>query len=202
MIGIDLGTTYSCVGVYKNGRVEIIANDQGNRITPSYVSFNESGERLVGDAAKNQATINPSNTVFDVKRLIGRNYSDKSVQADKKMMPYNIISSDNKPFIEISSKGNTSKFAPEEISAMILQKMKATAEAYLGEEVKNAVVTVPAYFNDSQRRATKVSVYRLEHALNLGMLQVQNRDSLTYPAFLIMIGCRHNCWTESRSHNQ
>ncbi len=174
MIGIDLGTTYSCVGVYKNGRVEIIANDQGNRITPSYVSFNESGERLVGDAAKNQATINPGNTVFDVKRLIGRNYSDKSVQADKKMMPYKIISSDNKPFIEVSSNGKISKFAPEEISAMILQKMKASAESYLGEEVKNAVVTVPAYFNDSQRRATKVSVYRLEHKFIECMLKVQS----------------------------
>mmetsp|Transcript_8347 Transcript_8347/g.14180 ORF Transcript_8347/g.14180 Transcript_8347/m.14180 type:complete len:678 (-) Transcript_8347:111-2144(-) len=155
MIGIDLGTTYSCVGIYKNGRVEIIANDQGNRITPSYVAFTEIGERLVGDAAKNQATINPENTVFDVKRLIGRDYFDKSVQADKKLMPYKIVSSDNKPFVEITSNGKVSKFAPEEISAMILQKMKSTAEAYLGEEVKNAVVTVPAYFNDNQRRATK-----------------------------------------------
>eukprot|EP00984_Skeletonema_dohrnii_P025910 scaffold15130_cov127-Skeletonema_dohrnii-CCMP3373.AAC.10 len=155
MIGIDLGTTYSCVGIYKNGKVDIIANDQGNRITPSYVAFTENGERLVGDAAKNQATINPENTVFDVKRLIGRDYSDKSVQADKKLMPYKIVSSDNKPFVEITSNGKVSKFAPEEISAMILQKMKSTAEAYLGEEVKNAVVTVPAYFNDNQRRATK-----------------------------------------------
>jgi len=155
MIGIDLGTTYSCVGIYKNGKVDIIANDQGNRITPSYVAFTENGERLVGDAAKNQATINPENTVFDVKRLIGRDYSDKSVQADKKLMPYKIVSSDNKPFVEITSNGKVSKFAPEEISAMILQKMKSTAEAYLGEEVKNAVVTVPAYFNDAQRRATK-----------------------------------------------
>ena len=159
MIGIDLGTTYSCVGAYKNGRVEIIANDQGNLITPSYIAFTESGERLVGDAAKNQATINPGNTVFDVKRLIGRDFSDKSVQADKKLMPYKIISQDNKPFIEIASNGKVSKFAPEEISAMILQKMKSTAETYLGEEVKNAVVTVPAYFNDNQRRATKVSVH-------------------------------------------
>jgi heat shock protein 5 len=162
MIGIDLGTTYSCVGIYKNGKVDIIHNDQGNRITPSYVAFTENGERLVGDAAKNQATINPENTVFDVKRLIGRNYSDKSVQADKKLMPYKIVSKDNKPFIEISSNGKTSRFAPEEVSAMILQKMKSTAETYLGEEVKNAVVTVPAYFNDSQRRATKVSMYRFQ----------------------------------------
>ena len=126
----------------------------------AYVAFTESGERLVGDATKNQATVNPGNTVFDVKRLIGRDYSDKSVQADKKLMPYKIISQDNKPFIEIASNGKLSKFAPEEISAMILQKMKSTAEAYLGEEVKNAVVTVPAYFDDNQRRATKVSVHR------------------------------------------
>ena len=158
MIGIDLGTTYSCAGIYKHGRVEIMANDQGNRITPSYVAFSD-GERLIGDAAKNQATINPENTVFDVKRLIGRNYSDKSVQADKKLMPYKIVSNDNKPFIEITTNGKSSKFAPEEISAMILQKMKSTAESYLGEEVTSAVVTVPAYFNDNQRRATKVRVF-------------------------------------------
>ena len=150
MIGIDLGTTYSCVGIYKNGKVNIIQNDQGNLITPSYVAFMENGERLVGDAAKNQATINPENTVFDVKRLIGRDYSDKSVQADKKLMPYKIVSNDsNKPVIEIVSNGKMTKFAPEEVSAMILQKMKTTAEAYLGEEVNNAVITVPAYFNDA-----------------------------------------------------
>ena len=160
MIGIDLGTTYSCVGIYKNGKVNIIQNDQGNLITPSYVAFMENGERLVGDAAKNQATINPENTVFDVKRLIGRDYSDKSVQADKKLMPYKIVSNDsNKPVIEISSNGKMTKFSPEEVSAMILQKMKTTAESYLGEEVKNAVVTVPAYFNDAQRRATKVRMF-------------------------------------------
>lgn len=160
MIGIDLGTTYSCVGIYKNGKVNIIQNDQGNLITPSYVAFMENGERLVGDAAKNQATINPENTVFDVKRLIGRDYSDKSVQADKKLMPYKIVSNDsNKPVIEISSNGKMTKFSPEEVSAMILQKMKTTAESYLGEEVKNAVITVPAYFNDAQRRATKVRMF-------------------------------------------
>jgi heat shock protein 5 len=154
-IGIDLGTTYSCVGVFKNGRVEIIANDQGNRITPSYVAFMENGERLVGDAAKNQATINPENTVFDVKRLIGREFSDKSVQADKKLVPYKIISHKGRPKIEIQmSDKKTSVFSPEEISAMILQKMKLTAESYLGKEIKDAVVTVPAYFNDAQRQAT------------------------------------------------
>jgi heat shock protein 5 len=156
VIGIDLGTTYSCVGVFKNGRVEIIANDQGNRITPSYVAFmDESGERLVGDAAKNQATINPSNTVFDVKRLIGRKFSDKSVQADKKLVPYEIVSDKDKPMIQVSVLGKPTNFAPEEVSAMILQKMKATAETFLGKEIKHAVVTVPAYFNDAQRQATK-----------------------------------------------
>jgi len=155
VIGIDLGTTYSCVGVFKNGRVEIVANDQGNRITPSYVAFQDSGERLVGDAAKNQATINPENTVFDVKRLIGRKYSDKSVQADKKLVPYKIVSDKDKPVVNVMIDGTSSNFAPEEISAMILQKMRSTAEEFLGKSVKNAVVTVPAYFNDAQRQATK-----------------------------------------------
>jgi len=154
-IGIDLGTTYSCVGVYKHGKVEIIANDQGNRITPSYVAWTDEGERLIGDSAKNQATINPENTVFDVKRLIGRKYSDKSVQADKKLFPYKIVSKDDKPYVEITLEGKARQFAPEEVSAMILVKMKETAEAYLGKEVKNAVITVPAYFNDAQRQATK-----------------------------------------------
>jgi len=155
IIGIDLGTTYSCVGIYKNSRVEIIANDQGNRITPSYVSFVDGNDRLIGDAAKNQATINPENTIFDVKRLIGRNYSDKSVQADKKLVPYEIVSDSNKPMVEINTASGTQKFAPEEISAMILQKMKVTAETFLGKTVNDAVVTVPAYFNDAQRQATK-----------------------------------------------
>ena len=155
MIGIDLGTTYSCVGVYKNGKVDIISNDQGNRITPSYVAFTDNGDRLVGDAAKNQATINPENTVFDVKRLIGRDFSESSVQADRKLMPFNITSANNKPRIQVLAGGKSSEFAPEEISAMILQKMKATAEAYLGEEVDCAVVTVPAYFTNDQRKATK-----------------------------------------------
>lgn len=151
VIGIDLGTTYSCVGVFKNGKVEIIANDQGNRITPSYVAFMDGGERLVGDAAKNQATINPERTVFDVKRLIGRKFSDKSVQADKALVPYAIVSDKDKPLIEVDGQ----RFAPEEVSAMVLQKMKATAETFLGKEIKHAVVTVPAYFNDAQRQATK-----------------------------------------------
>ncbi|UMM41932.1 hypothetical protein L5515_017967 [Caenorhabditis briggsae] len=143
IIGIDLGTTYSCVGVYKNGRVEIIANDQGNRITPSYVAFSgEQGDRLIGDAAKNQLTINPENTIFDAKRLIGRDYNDKTVQADIKHWPFK-VGADNK------------QFTPEEVSAMVLVKMKEIAESYLGKEVKHAVVTVPAYFNDAQRQATK-----------------------------------------------
>jgi len=156
VIGIDLGTTYSCVGVYKHGKVEIIANDQGNRITPSYVSWTETGERLIGDAAKNQATIMPEETVFDVKRLIGRKFSDSTVQADKKLLPFEIVSKDGKPYISVQVGDEGKKtFAPEEVSAMVLQKMRAIAEGYLGEEVKHAVVTVPAYFNDAQRQATK-----------------------------------------------
>lgn len=154
VIGIDLGTTYSCVGVYKNGRVEIIANDQGNRITPSYVAFTDT-ERLVGDAAKNQATSNPEGTVYDVKRLIGRKYDDKEVQKDKKLVSYDIVSKEGKPYVSVKVKGETKVFAPEEISAMILDKMKVTAEGFLGKTVKHAVVTVPAYFNDAQRQATK-----------------------------------------------
>jgi len=155
VIGIDLGTTYSCVGVFKHGKVEIIANDQGNRITPSYVAWTDEGERLIGDSAKNQATINPENTVFDVKRLIGRKFSDKSVQADKKLVPYKIVSKDDKPYVEILLEGKARQFAPEEVSAMVLVKMKEIAEAYLGQTVHHAVVTVPAYFNDAQRQATK-----------------------------------------------
>ena len=154
-IGIDLGTTYSCVGVWINNRVEIIANDQGNRTTPSYVSFTEE-ERLVGDAAKNQAAANPTNTVFDAKRLIGRRFNDSVVQSDMKHWPFKVSEgSGEKPIITVDYKGETKRFQPEEISAAVLQKMKATAEAFLGGEVKNAVITVPAYFNDSQRQATK-----------------------------------------------
>jgi len=171
VIGIDLGTTYSCVGVFKNGKVEIIANDQGNRITPSYVAFADTGgERLVGDSAKNQATINPENTVFDVKRLIGRKYSDKSVQSDKKLVPYGIVSDKDKPMVQVTQDGKKVNFAPEEVSAMILQKMKLTAETFLGKEINNAVVTVPAYFNDAQRQATKdagtISGMKVERIIN------------------------------------
>ena len=153
-IGIDLGTTYSCVGVYQNGRVEIIANDMGNRTTPSYVAFSEA-ERTVGDAAKSTAALNPTNTIYDIKRLIGRDFSDPVLQNDMKSLPYKIVSDNGKPKVEVEYKGETKLFTPEEISAMILGKMKEYAEAYLGQEVKDAVVTVPAYFNDAQRQATK-----------------------------------------------
>jgi len=153
-IGIDLGTTYSCVGVWQNDRVEIIPNDQGNRTTPSFVAFTDS-ERLIGDAAKNQAAMNPTNTVFDAKRLIGRRFNDNEVQSDMKHWPFKVIEKSGKPYIQVEFKGETKDFTPEEISSMVLTKMKDTAEAYLGDKVSNAVITVPAYFNDSQRQATK-----------------------------------------------
>ena len=153
-IGIDLGTTYSCVAVWQNDRVEVIANDQGNRTTPSYVAFTDT-ERLIGDAAKNQVAMNPHNTVFDAKRLIGRRFADAEVQADMKHWPFKVLDKDTKPVIQIEFKGETKVFTPEEVSSMVLTKMRETAEAYLGGSIKNAVVTVPAYFNDSQRQATK-----------------------------------------------
>lgn len=153
-IGIDLGTTFSCVATYSNDKVEIIANDQGNRTTPSYVAFSDT-ERLIGDAAKNQAAMNPKDTVFDAKRLIGRKYDDPEVQNDIKHYPFKVINKGNKPMIQVEYKAETKTFSPEEISSMVLGKMKATAEAFMGSVVKDAVITVPAYFNDSQRQATK-----------------------------------------------
>lgn len=169
-IGIDLGTTYSCVAVMKNGRVEVCPNEQGNRITPSYTAWTE-GQRLVGDSAKNQASSNPTNTVFDVKRLIGRKFSDLSVQKDSKLLPYKVVmDKGDKPAVEVQVDGSAKIFSPEEVSAMVLRKMKETAESYLGEPVNHAVVTVPAYFNDAQRQATKdagaIAGLKVERVLN------------------------------------
>ena len=153
-IGIDLGTTYSCVGIFEHGKVEILANEQGNRTTPSYVAFTDT-ERLIGDAAKNQVAMNPSNTIFDAKRLIGRKFEDPTIQKDMKHWPFKVISDSGKPKLQVEYKYESKNFTPEEISSMVLTKMKETAEAHLGQQVKDAVITVPAYFNDSQRQATK-----------------------------------------------
>lgn len=173
-IGIDLGTTYSCVAVWRNGRVEVCPNEQGNRITPSYVAFLQDGTRLIGDAAKNQASQNPARTIFDVKRLIGRKFKDASVQKDKTLFPFSIVGNNQgKPHVEIDDcikEGEKKTFSPEEISGMILRKMKETAESFLGQEVKRAVVTVPAYFNDAQRQATKdagtIAGLKVERVIN------------------------------------
>ena len=153
-IGIDLGTTYSCVGIWQNDKVEIISNDQGNRTTPSYVAFNDN-ERLIGDSAKNQASMNPTNTIYDAKRLIGRKFDDGVVQDDMKTWPFNVVNDDGKPKFNVKYMNEEKTFFPEEISAMVLTKMKEIAEAYIGKDVTGAVITVPAYFNDSQRQATK-----------------------------------------------
>jgi heat shock protein 1/8 len=154
-VGIDLGTVNSCVGIFQNGKVEIIANDQGNRTTPSIIAFNET-ERLIGESARNQSAGNSKNTVYEAKRLIGRKFSDSVVQDEIKNLSYNVIkSSDDKPLIEVQYKGEQKTYTPEEISSMILTKMKEVAETYVGCEIKQAVITVPAYFNDAQRQATK-----------------------------------------------
>jgi heat shock protein 1/8 len=177
-IGIDLGTTYSCVGWWKDNRCEIIANDQGNRTTPSYVSFTET-ERLIGDGAKNQASMNPENTIFDAKRLIGRKFDDPAVQSDIKNFPFTVISEDNKPKIQATYKGELKTFQPEEISSMVLTKMKEVAEAYIGEKVTDAVITVPAYFNDSQRQATKDA----GHIAGLNVLRIINEPTAAAIAY-------------------
>lgn len=155
-IGIDLGTTFSCVGVYRDGQVEIIANDQGNRTTPSWVAFTQEGERLIGDAAKAQASSNATNTIFDAKRLIGRKFTDSVVQEEMKHFPFKVVPHNSGNCgLQVEYKGETKTFTTEEISAMVLTKMKEIAESYLGEKVTEAVVTVPAYFNDAQRQSTK-----------------------------------------------
>lgn len=155
-IGIDLGTTYSCVAVFDNssGSVTIIANDQGERTTPSYVAFTDT-ERLIGAAAKNQANANPKNTVHDAKRLMGRRFNDEAVKSDMKTFSYDVVDENGKPMISVKYKNEEQKYSPEQIGSMVLQKMKQCAEEFLGDTVKDAVITVPAYFNDAQRQATK-----------------------------------------------
>ena len=200
-IGIDLGTTYSCVGVWKNGQCEIIANDQGMRTTPSYVAFTDN-ERLIGNAAKNQASQNPENTIFDAKRLIGRVYNDPATQTDIKHFPFNVVDRNNKPVIQANYKGELKDFQPEEISSMVLIKMKEIAEAYLGEPVDGAVITVPAYFNDSQRQSTKdagaiagLNVLRIINEPTAGAIAYgldQNKDSKERNILIYDLGGKPN----------
>eukprot|EP00771_Trimastix_marina_P000581 gnl/Trimastix_PCT/16.p2 GENE.gnl/Trimastix_PCT/16~~gnl/Trimastix_PCT/16.p2 ORF type:complete len:660 (-),score=257.11 gnl/Trimastix_PCT/16:60-2039(-) len=177
-VGIDLGTTYSCVGVFQNDRVEIIANESGNRTTPSYVAFTDT-ERLLGDAAKNQVAMNPTNSVFDAKRLIGRRFQDREVQSDMVHWPFQIVPRGEKPVVQVMYKGEQKQFTPEEISSMILGKMKDVAQSYLGGDVKNAVVTVPAYFNDSQRQATKDA----GHIAGLNVMRIINEPTASAIAY-------------------
>lgn len=178
-IGIDLGTTFSCVGVWKNGKVEIIANDMGQRTTPSYVAFTDD-ERLVGTAAKIQESRNAQNTIFDAKRLIGRKFTDTTVQKDMRNWPFKVKKGKNdKPVIQVQYKGETKELLPEEVSAMVLGKMKDIAEKYLGVPVKDAVITVPAYFNDAQRQATKDA----GHISGLNVLRVINEPTAAAIAY-------------------
>merc|ERR1711981_282214 len=185
-IGIDLGTTFSCVGVWKNGSVEIIANDMGERTTPSYVSFSES-ERLIGQPAKNQCARNPENTVFDAKRLIGRKFLDPVVKSDMILWPFVVKSgSQGRPVIEVNYKGEKRTFFPEEISSMVLGKMRETAESFIGQPIKDAVITVPAYFNDSQRQATK-DAGRIS---NLNVLRIINEPTAAAIAYGLDKSCK------------
>jgi L1 cell adhesion molecule like protein len=184
-IGIDLGTTTSAVGVYKDGKVDIIANDQGNRTTPSFVSFN-SEDRLIGDAAKSSASMNPKNTIYDIKRLMGRNYNDSDVQEELKHLPYKILNKNNRPVVEVEYKGETKQYTPEEISSMILTKMKEVAESYVGSEITDAVITVPAYFNDAQRNATKDAAA----IAGLNCLRIINEPTAAAIAYGIDKKCR------------
>ncbi|XP_017501181.3 putative heat shock 70 kDa protein 7 [Manis javanica] len=176
-VGIDLGTTYSCVGVFQRGRVEIPANDQGNRTTPSYVAFTDT-ERLMGDAAKSQAALNPHNTVFDAKRLIGRKFADATVQADLRHWPFQVVGEGDRPKVRVCYRGEDKAFCPKELSTMVLSRMKETAEAYLGQPVTHAVITVPAYFNDSQRQATKDA-----GAMGLNVMRIINEPTAAAIAY-------------------
>ena len=187
-IGIDLGTTYSCVGVFQNGNVDIIANDQGNRTTPSYVCFQEE-ERLIGDAAKNASNQYPQQTIYEIKRMIGREFSDPVLQRDLKLLSYKVVDEKNRPKVELKVNGEDKRFSPEEVSAMILTKMKQIAESYLGKTVTDCVITTPAYFNDAQRQSTKdaglIAGMNVLRVLLLTVL-IKKTEKLVMYSFLIV----------------